>query len=236
MTLDPNKPHPFKPDLPNSAIWCWCGRSNSRYARRFHSPPFQDEGKPPLVANSAPVKTDLPAPVFADHSFAARQGRLRGLKKDLSFEEWLRAQIFNTPAVSTSSGGEPENTKETNMKLNLTITAPGAESILPLLAALRTVDGVKLEDITEVDQPPVYRSEPQKVAVGRIDMRRLLREATDERREVVLDYTTEAGVRHHERSVVPVSFEDDLLLATDKLRGHGLRSFKLDRMQQVTLR
>lgn len=122
------------------------------------------------------------------------------------------------------------------MKLNLTITAPGAESILPLLAALRTVDGVKLEDITEVDQPPVYRSEPQKVAVGRIDMRRLLREATDERREVVLDYTTEAGVRHHERSVVPVSFEDDLLLATDKLRGHGLRSFKLDRMQQVTLR
>ena len=222
MTLDPNKPHPFKPDLPNSAIWCWCGRSNSRYARRFHSPPFQDEGKPPLVANSAPVKTDLPAPVFADHSFEARQGRMR--------------KLINTPAVSTSSGGEPENTKETNMKLNLTITAPGAESILPLLAALRTVDGVKLEDITEVDQPPVYRSEPQKVAVGRIDMRRLLREATDERREVVLDYTTEAGVRHHERSVVPVSFEDDLLLATDKLRGHGLRSFKLDRMQQVTLR
>ena len=44
------------------------------------------------------------------------------------------------------------------MKLNLTLSAKGVESVLPIIAALNAIDGVKVEDIQEAEKPPVYRS------------------------------------------------------------------------------
>jgi hypothetical protein len=192
---------------------------------------------PPLPPTSRPI--EAPMPSFAEHTFGARSERMRSLRdrwSETSSMDAPRAILGqpNTPAVSNSTGGEPENTNGGTMKLNLTLSAKGVESVLPIIAALNAIDGVKVEDIQEAEKPPVYRSSTR-VATDTYNMRRMLREAAENKNAVVLDYTTERGERNRARRVTATHFEDDLLLAVDPATPGRLRSFKLDRIASVTL-
>lgn len=206
------KRHPFSTSTGMEGGCHHCGFTED-------SPLHEMPWEPPRLANSAPLSV---VPPLTDTSFAAREKRLRALP------------AVNRPAVSNSTGGEPE--KEIAMNINFKLSVKDYASIIHIINALHAIDGVRVLDIeeepqTEPETPEVVRS----WATSEAGMRELLRQAVVERRPVRLDYTTHNNVFHSRREVVPFNFEDDFLMANDPMRDNATRSFKLSTMSRVEL-
>lgn len=218
------KRHPFATSTGMEGGCHHCGFASD-------SPLHEKPWEPPRVANSAPVSTE--APHITDTSFAARQQRLSGLKG-------LAAQYLNPPAVSTPTGGEPENSLQEDdkiMNLKLDVSVSGVDRIYKLIAAINDIEGVHLDDLQE-DVPPAIKPLPARAAARRVSTtrdgkRRLLIGAAASRNVVKIDYVDRNGNETRGRRVVPISFEDDLLLARDPNKNDGIRQFYLSHIESV---
>lgn len=231
------KRHPFST---STGMEGGCDTCNQLPNSPLHERPWE----PPRAPTSAPISTTPPH--MTDTSFEAREKRLRALPRseDRCSCERGDKTIFNCwscdrpnpPAVSTTTGGEPE--KEIPMKMTITVNITELPRIVPVFYALNDIDGVTVESMDAVPEDKEAPQEPSKsvrrnVATDARAIRQLLREALELRVPVKLDYTTEAGVLHHNREVMPLSFEDDLLIARDPMRNNEMRSFKLANMSRV---
>lgn len=206
------KRHPFSTSTGMEGGCHHCGFTED-------SPLHEMPWEPPRLANSAPLSV---VPPLTDTSFAAREKRLRALP------------AVNRPAVSNSTGGEPE--KEIAMNINFKLSVKDYASIIHIINALHAIDGVRVLDIEEeTPSEPKVSNVERLWATSAAGMRELLRRAVVERLPVRLDYTTYEGVVHRQREVVPLKFEDDFLKARDSLRDDEIRSFKLSNMSRVEL-
>lgn len=182
---------------------------------------------------------------MSDHSFAARQKRLREMTgtvnpEDLGYERLMRLLYPNQPAVSTSTGGEVENSNldDNTMKLNLTVQVADVNAIMPLIKTINALNpNVELLDLVETVEPTAIRPRSKQASARTVAGKRtLLRNALSKGRDVEIEYTGGSDPLEPitNRVVHPISFEDDTLLARDSTRGNQLRRFLLNRINKVT--